>query len=105
MHDTLLSHADFEPHLHSGFTLATGSGATGASGGLVLTLAEIEIGRHRAASAEGRAPFSLLFATIGADVLAQGTYRLSHPAMGELDIFMGPMSREDTTTRYSATFN
>lgn len=54
---------------------------------------------------KGRDPFSLLFQGPADVVLAQRTYRLSHPVLHELDIFLVPVGRNDQGVRYEAVFS
>ncbi len=52
----------------------------------------------------GRAGFSLVFLGSGTRVLSQRIYRLEHPALGILEIFLGPLGREEGQVRYEAVF-
>jgi uncharacterized protein DUF6916 len=49
-----------------------------------------------------RLQFSLVFR--GQAGLAQGTYRLEHAELGELDLFLVPIGPEDGSMRYEAAF-
>jgi hypothetical protein len=52
----------------------------------------------------GREPFSLTFAGPGEPLLGQGTYPLSHPTLGEFDLFIVPVERDADGVRYEAVF-
>lgn len=53
----------------------------------------------------GMERFSLFFRGPLDNFLKQGTYSLSHERMGSLDIFLVPLSREETGYSYEAVFN
>ena len=50
-------------------------------------------------------PFSLVFTGPQQPLLPQAVYRLEHPEMGELDIFLVPIGSDPDGTRYEAVFN
>ena len=52
----------------------------------------------------GRQAFSLLFAGPAQPQLAQCTYRLAHPQLAALDIFLVPVGADAAATRYQAVF-
>ena len=86
----------FAPHLHTTFEVGTGPGT-----GLSLELLEVERG-----PAHPRAlMFSLLFRGPGAPLLPQNIYRLKHPVLGELDLFLVPVGQDEKGTSYQAVFN
>lgn len=49
--------------------------------------------------------FSLFFSGPNNIMLSQGTYRLAHERMGELDIFLVPVEQEPGVLRYEAVFS
>ena len=53
----------------------------------------------------GRLPFTLLFKAEQGPVLSQQIYRLSHPALPPLDIFLGPVASAGDGPCYEAVFN
>lgn len=53
----------------------------------------------------GRQPFSLLFAGPPAPALPHRTYRLAHPRMPELALFLVPIGADAAGLRYQAIFN
>jgi len=50
-------------------------------------------------------PFSLVLAGPLAPALAQTSYRVRHPTLGEIDLFLVPIARNATSMQYEATFN
>ncbi|MFC5569288.1 DUF6916 family protein [Lysobacter yangpyeongensis] len=52
-----------------------------------------------------RAPFSLLFRNASSFLFPQQTYRMRHPAIGEVGIFLVPVAREREGFLYQAVFN
>ena len=52
-----------------------------------------------------RAPFSLVFQGPGSPVLPQRIYRLEHPELGALDVFLVPIGHDAGGMRYEAVFN
>lgn len=52
-----------------------------------------------------REPFSLLFRNSAALLFPQQTYRMSHPRLGEVAIFLVPIARERDGFLYQAIFN
>lgn len=76
-------------------------------GQAILELRLSEVGALSPATAppgSPRAPFSLLFhgpATPWAD---QGTYRLDHAVLGELELFLVPLGPDAEGMRYEAIF-
>lgn len=50
----------------------------------------------------GRQPFSLLFAGPAQPRLPKRTYRLAHPRLPALDIFLVPVGADAAATRYQA---
>jgi len=54
---------------------------------------------------QGRQPFSLLFEGPPQPTLPQRIYRLSHPQLDAMDIFLVPVGRTQTATQYEAVFN
>ena len=51
-----------------------------------------------------RVPFSLVFRARPDVVLPQRIYRVDHPALGSLDIFLVPIGPDSTGMRYEAIF-
>lgn len=49
--------------------------------------------------------FSLIFKGPDNPVLAQNTYNLKHEYLGELQLFLVPVARDDFGTQYEVVFN
>lgn len=69
---------------------------------LALTLRAVE--RYRSPSPRGPA-FSLTFAAPANTRGTQGTYRLIHPRLGELAMFLVPIAPVDGVPQFEAVFN
>lgn len=68
-----------------------------------LTLVECKSTPNYANAA--RAPFSLLFKSQGASMLAQRMYTLRHAALGSQRLFLVPIGMKDDVVTYQAIFN
>lgn len=58
-----------------------------------------------AAPGQARAPFSLLFRNGAALLFPQQIYRMRHPSVGDVGIFLVPVAREREGFLYQAIFN
>jgi hypothetical protein len=92
-----MSREDFEPHLNTTFRLLRGGAEP-----LELELIEITGGEGRY---ENSYSFALLFRGGPHFLLQQHTFTLEHAALGTLDLFLVPVSREPDGYRYEAVFN
>jgi hypothetical protein len=54
---------------------------------------------------KGRQPFTLLFEGPSQPQLAQRIYRLSHPRLNAMEMFLVPVGRTETAMHYEAVFN
>jgi hypothetical protein len=90
-----LTLATFEPLVGDGFTI----GAEAQSVELVLESAT-SLGPRPG----GRDPFSLVFRGPPEPALAQRIYRLEHPVLGSLEIFVVPIARDAGARSYEAVF-
>jgi len=82
------------------FVLAEADGATRD-----LELVEVrDLGRRRTAEGE-LSNYALTFLARTPEALPQGTYRLTHPALGSMDVFVVPIGRDAAGVRYEAIFN
>jgi len=87
---------DFIPHVSSTFTLIAEDEQ------LPLTLEEaIAV---RGGNPKKREPFSLVFSGTPGHVLPQKTYRIVHPSMGAMEIFIVPIAASADGTQYEAIF-
>ncbi|MBT9314090.1 DUF6916 family protein [Leptothoe spongobia] len=93
-----LTLSDFSPVVGSSFQVRTELDVS-----LQLELLEaVELG---AASGARSSSFSLLFKGANDIILSQRIYPMRHPDLGELSIFLVPVSREADGMRYEAIFN
>jgi len=91
---------DFQPREGSVFMLAEDDLPP-----LELTLETVEPLSLNGGPKGMRPPFSLMFRCPDQRVLPQRQYRLDHPAIGEVSIFIVPIGRDETGVRYEAIFN
>jgi hypothetical protein len=82
----------YRPHIGEAFGLLREGG-----GALTLTTVDVLI------DDEAQLCFSLLF--LSGTPLAQGTYSLSHPALGEINLFLVPIQKAKHGFRCEAVFN
>jgi hypothetical protein len=75
----------------------------GEAGELELTLLEAR-SRDAPSDSAVRTPFSLLFRGPAEPTLPQRIYRLRHPTIGTLEIFLVPIARDGDGTMYEAVF-
>ena len=94
-----LTGGTFEPHRGTDFEARVDDEAE-----RVLRLDEVTTYGPRPGAPRAE-PFSLVFSASGS-VLDQRTYRLEHPVLGALDIFLVPIGPDaDGRIRYEAVFN
>lgn len=90
--------ARFEPLVGSGFTLWLDDATQ-----LPARLVEARAGGE--ALPGGRQPFSLTFEAPPEPALPQHIYRLQHPQLEALDVFLVPIARTSTGLHYEAIFS
>lgn len=73
------------------------------AGGPPIVLREIELHPHQGGPRPE--PFSLVFAGPSAPLLAQGTYTLAIPTLGDIEVFLVPIGPGADGMRYEAVFN
>ena len=95
-----LTQATFEPLCDADFALHVEGEET-----LPLRLVDVRpLGTFP--NAPRQDPFGLVFAGPPAPVLGQRIYRIAHPALGELELFLVPIGfGPDGGVRYEAVFN
>ena len=79
----------------------------GAAGTLTMRLAEATVSDEPGGpgpDGQQRAQFSLVFLGPADQVLPQATYVVTHPAVGEQEIFLVPIGRGGEGVRYEAAF-
>ena len=70
-----------------------------------LKLAEVKTYRPQENEQSGMERFSAYFEGPGHIRLPQGIYSLSHAGMGEFELFLVPISGDESGFRYEAVFN
>ena len=94
-----LTEHEFSKHLNSKFKLRVNERD------LELDLVEVKAYRPKEHEEEGMERFSAFFAGPGDAFLPQCLYQLSHEKMGDIDIFLVPISGDQNGYRYEAVFN
>ena len=94
----ILTEKDFSKHLNSKFHLQLKDGV------IELQLAEVKAYLAKENEQSGMARFSIFFNGPGV-YLPQSLYHLEHEQMGELDVFLVPVSGNQDGYRYEAVFN
>ena len=90
---TQFSQAGFESALNTAFAVAPG---TGGIDPVALRLVQVAA----RSAPPGFEQFSVLLVGPASPVMPQGTYRLVHEALGELDLFMVPVGRTGAGIEY-----
>ncbi|HWA83497.1 MAG TPA: hypothetical protein VG820_08700 [Fimbriimonadaceae bacterium] len=90
----------FQPLVGSEFRLTAQEGQPPIA---TLTLHEVAPSKYKPDS--GRMPFSLFFDGPAQPALEQSVYCLSHDALGDLVIFIVPVSGDSQSRRYQAVFS
>jgi len=86
----------FAPHAGSKFAMQGGNSGT----------AEVELESVKDLGSSARhIQFSLIFLGPEEAPVAQGIYRLDHPALGALDLFLVPIGKDQSGVRYEAIVN
>lgn len=92
-----LTHVHFESHLGSIFELELNDTER-------LPLRLVEVQTTAQASLGMRRSFSLIFRSDLPGYLPQGIYRLDHPDLGALGLFIVPIGRDAVGMQYQAIF-
>lgn len=95
--------ADFSPHVDTVFVLGSGTAP-----GLPVRLVEaVALGSSgaRPAHLAARTPFSLVFRAPAGTDLSQQIYRLHHESLGDLEVFLVPIGRDQDGLKLEAVFN
>jgi hypothetical protein len=95
-----LTAADFRPLLDQALTLEL---APGHAVDAVLIAIDERPELRRLGS--DRDPFSLILRAPPGSPLVQGTFALSHAALGRLEVFMSPLQPRPDGARYQAVFS
>jgi hypothetical protein len=104
-----LTHTSFAPHLNTTFWLHPDEPAayvTAVSGAAPVALKLTHVIASGAdPAANGRAPFELLFFAVDRAIWPQRVYTLSHPALGQLDLFLVPVGTDARGVTYQVIFS
>lgn len=98
--ENILTAEYFINHTNEDFALHTGEGRL-----VLLRLASVTKLTDYGSACLSRQPFCLLFDGPGPYALCQGTYRLTHPAMGAVEIGLVPIAHHEAGFQYQAVFN
>src|SRR3954453_24119964 len=94
-----LTEAEFSRHLNTDFGLSFGDEQ------LHLKLVAVKAYLPQADEQSGMERFSLFFDGTLDRYLPQRMYRLTHEAMGEIDLFLVPIEKKESSFPYEAVFN
>ena len=92
--------AEFTKHLNTKFRLVVDVPQT-----IELTLVSVTPRMIEPNEQAGMERFSAMFMGPLEIFIPQQTYRLSHPEMGEFDIFLVPLGQDGEGFRYEAVYN
>ena len=96
---TNLTEKEFEKHVGTTFQLKLDETE------VPLKLTEVRGYLPRENEQRGLERFSIFFDSSGNVTLPQSTFRLHHEVMGDLEIFLVPVSGNEKGNRYEAVFN
>jgi len=88
----------FEPLLDGEFEIDFGNGPVASM------LVDVRPLNAPSTEHQGRQPWSLLFRTEKSASFEQAIYRVSHPSLGALDLFLVPVGPDESGMRYEAIF-
>ena len=93
-----LTYRDFETYLNQAVPLHYDTGE------FIMTLIKCEKLNSQGYCGPGREPFSLTFLGPRQPLLPQRMYRLDFGQLGRLEIFIVPVGRDSSGTKYEAVF-
>jgi hypothetical protein len=93
-----LTAAEFAGALGSAFEVLDPDGRVMLS----LTLVQVVPGPERPGQ---RQPFSLYWTGLAAPILPSFTHHLTHPGLGDMEIFLGPVATDGPGLTYEAVFD
>lgn len=94
-----LTHDSFSKHIGSKFQIVF------SDGDFVLTLTEVKAYMPGDNEQSGMERFSVFFEGPANLLLPTQTYLIRHEQMGEFEVFLGAISRDEKGIRYEAVFN
>lgn len=95
-----LTEKEFSQHVNSMYRVNVDH-----EGPIELELVELKSHERAPIEPEGMERFSIYFRGPEKTLLPQGTYRITHEQMGDFDLFLVPLAREEQGFRYEAVFN
>ena len=98
-----LTEDEFSKHVNTKFRLNLNT--TDNEPPVELELAEVKGYAKKAEEHSGMERFSVFFDGPGDLQLPQAVYSLTHDQMGEFEIFLVPIARDERGFRYEAVFN
>ena len=98
-----LTENEFSKHVNTNFRLKLNT--TDREHEVELKLTEVKGYAKKAEEHSGMERFSVFFDGPGDAQLPQGVYSLSHDGMGDFEIFLVPIARDERGFRYEAVFN
>jgi len=101
---TDLTEHEFSKHVNTKFRVKLNLPALGDRQ-VELELIQVKGYAHKAEEHQGMERFSLYFQGLADVHLAQHAYTLDHASMGEIEIFLVPIGRNDQGFQYEAVFN
>jgi uncharacterized protein DUF6916 len=93
---TPLTHEEFSKHLNSTFRIRLSPEQT-------LDARLVEISEHMVSARQDR--FAIVFETSNEVLIQQGIAPFEHDQMGDFQLFIVPIGRDEEGTRYEAVFN
>ena len=94
------SEADFAKNVNTNFRVELES-----PGPIELKLIAVTPRKSESNEQAGMERFSVVFSGPADVFLPQNIYRLTHPEMGEFDVFLVPIKQESEGFRYEAVYN
>lgn len=95
-----LTEKEFSQHVNSMYRVNVDHEAP-----IELELVEVKSHEKAPVEPEGMERFSIYFRGPEKIMLLQGTYRITHEHLGDFDLFLVPIGREERGFRYEAVFN
>ena len=96
----ILTADEFSKHLNTNFRTTDPDGTQA-----VLELAEVKVYTSKHEEQTGMERFSLYFTGPVEPFLPQMSYAFQHDLMGDFEMFLVPLSRNQSGSRYEAVFN
>ena len=94
-----VTHEDFAACLEQSFTIDDE-----AAGSVEVELIKVELRGAFDPDTQSRPPFSIVFLGKSEPLLPQGIYRMRHPRLGAMELFVVPVGVDAKGVRYEAVF-